>query len=172
MALVTQGFEITVTVQDNGKGKSTLTYVCDPATVPDYATAQTARGAVVSALSDIIQGVIVGTTLKEVQYENAIVFPASNIEIENKASITVQINGQNRKANLTVPTVSPAIFNGASGASADQVDVTDLFLEAYVDLFRHTTGYFYVSRDLHVADSPNGNGIVVGKRISAKNNNG
>ncbi|AXF52326.1 MAG: hypothetical protein [Circular genetic element sp.] len=172
MALVTEGFEVVLSVQDNGKGKSNLTYVCDPAIVTDFATAQAARAAAAAALANVIQGVIVGTRLTEVQFEDSIVYPVSNIEIENKASVTVQLDGLNKKGNLKIPTVSPAIFIGNSGVAADQVDVLDPFLVAYVDLFRNTTGQFYIATDQKVADTPNGNGIVVGKRISSKNNNG
>jgi len=172
MALLVQGFEVTLTVQDNGKGKSTLKYLCDPALVVTFADAQAARDSAVSALNDIIQGVITGTSVKEIQYEDAIVYPVSNIEIENKGSVTLALFASNRKGNLQIPTVSPAIFNGTSGSSADQIDVEDSFLVTYVDLFRNTTGVFFISRNQKVANSPNNNGIVVGKRISAQNNNG
>jgi len=170
MALVTEGFEVTITVADNGDNRSTLTYVCDPANVPDFATAQTARLAVITALNGVTDAVIVGTTLKEVQYEDAIVLPAALVENENKASVTVQILGQNKKANIKIPAATPTIFNGASGASANQIDVTDALLISYVAMFR-AAGYFTLSDGEKVAESPN-NGIVVGKRISAKNNNG
>lgn len=172
MALVTKGFEITATIQDNGKGKSTLTFVCDPAVVTDFATAQTTRNTLMANLSNVIQGVITGNSIKEIQFEDNIVYPVSNIEIENKASISLALQSTNDKGNLQIPTVSPAIFNGLSGDSADQIDVTDPFLVAYVDMFRHTTGPFFIRRTNKVADSPNGNGIIVGKRISAQNNNG
>ena len=172
MAFITQGFEVTLTIIDNGKGSSTLTYVCDPAVVTTFAEAQAARDAAVSALSDVTQGVISGTSVKELQFEDAIVFPASNIEIENKASISVALFASNKKGNIQLPTASPSIFVGVSGASADQVDVLDPFLETYVDQYRNTTGVFFISKNEKVADSPNGNGIIVGKRISAKNNNG
>lgn len=172
MAIITTGFEVTITLQDNGKGKSTLRYVCDPAVVTNFTEAQAARDAAVAALADVTQGVIVATSLSELQEEDAIVYPASNVEIENKGSITVQLFGTSRKGNITLPTISPAMFIGTSGEAADQIDVTNAFLEAYADLFRHTTGEFFIARDQKIADSPNGNGIVVGKRISAKNNNG
>ena len=172
MVLITEGFEVTCTVQDNGKGKSTLSYPLDPANVADFAAAQTARTAIVAALNGVTQGSIVGTTLKETQYENAIVFPASNVEIENKASITVQIRGKNKKANIRIPAVDPALFNGMSGAAADQIDVNNAALGAYVALY-YPTAPVFISDGEHVDNQePNNNGIVVGKRISAKNNNG
>lgn len=171
MSLVTEGFEITVTVADNGNNRGTLTFVCDPATVPDFATAQTARTSIVSALDTITQAVIVGTTLKEVQYEDTIVYPASLVELENKASITFQILGQNNTGNLKIPAPIPTLFNGTAGKAANQVDVTNAALTTYVGNF-FTAGYFTIARGQKIAQNPNTNGVIVGKRISAKNNNG
>ncbi|MCG8434555.1 MAG: hypothetical protein MJA83_11035 [Gammaproteobacteria bacterium] len=172
MALITEGFEVTITLIDNGKGVSTLTYVCDPAVVTTFAEAQTARDNAVSALADVTQGTIVRTSVKEKQFEDNIVYPGSNVEIENKGSVTVQLYQSPDKGNFTLPTISPAMFVGTSGQAADQIDVTNPFMTAYADLFRHTTGEFFIEKNQKIADSPNGNGIVVGKRISAKNNNG
>lgn len=171
MALVTEGFEITITVADNGNNRGTYTYVCDPVTVPDFATAQTARTSIVGALDTLTQCIIVGTSLKEVQYENAIVYPASLVELENKASITYQILGQNKKGNLKIPAPIPSLFNGTAGAAANQVDVTNAALTTYVGNF-FSAGYFTISDGEKIAQDPNTNGVIVGKRISAKNNNG
>lgn len=171
MTLVTEGFEISITLMDNGGNKSTMQFVCDPANVTNYADAQTARTAMISALGGISQSVIVGTALKEIQYEDAIVYPASLVENENKASITLQILGKNKKANIRIPAPEPVIFNGLSGGGANQVDTTQALVTTLAGMF-HATGYFLISDGEKVALSPNGNGVVVGKRISAKNNNG
>lgn len=171
MALVTEGFEVTITVADNGANSGTYTFVCDPATVPDYATAQTARTSIRSAFDALTQCVVVGTSLKEIEYEDAIVYPSSGVELEDKASITYQILGQNKKGNLKVPSPIPALFNGDAGASANQVNVGAPLLTAYMGNF-FTAGYFTISDGEKVAQDPNSNGVIVGKRISAKNNNG
>lgn len=171
MALVTEGFEVTVTVADNGNNRGTYTYVCDPTNVPDFATAQTARTSIVTALDTLTQCIIVGTSLKEVQYEDTIVYPASLVELENKASITYQILGQNKKGNLKIPAPIPALFNGTAGSAANQVDVTNAALTTYVGNF-FSAGYFTISDGEKIAQDPNSNGVIVGKRISAKNNNG
>jgi hypothetical protein len=171
MALVTEGFIVTVTLMDNGGNTSTLTFVCDPLTVTDFATAQTARLSIRSALEGVTDAEVIGTTLKEVQYEDDIQYPASGIENENKASITLQIFGKNKKANIKIPAPKPTLFVGASGDAANQIDVTDPLLTTYVGNFL-TAGYFTISDGEKIAPTPNGNGIVVGKRITAKNNNG
>lgn len=172
MAIQSDGFTITMTVKDNGKGTSIKKYNLDPAVVVDFAGAQLARNAIYDALSGVIQGVIVATKLSEGQFENAIVYPVSNIEIENKGSVSVAIQGSADTGNFEIPTVSPDIFVGLSGGAADQIDVTNAEVVAYADLFRHTTGVAFINRTQKIADSPNGNGIIVGKRVSSKNSNG
>lgn len=171
MALVTQGFVVTITAIDNGGNTVTKRYECDPATVPDFATAQTARTSIVTAFKGVSDLVVVSTLLEEKQYEDAIVYPTSLIEAENKASITLQLLGSNKKANHKIPAPKPTLFIGASGESANQIDVTDALLTTYFGNFL-TAGYFTISDGEKVAADPNGNGIIVGKRISAKNNNG
>lgn len=171
MALVTEGFEIMITVADNGNNRGTYTFICDPANVPDFATAQTARTSIRTAFDALTQAVIVGTRLTEVQYEDAIVYPASLVELENKASITYQILGQNKKGNLKIPAPIPTLFIGSAGNAANQVNVVEPLLTTYVGNF-FSAGYFTISDGEKIAQDPNGNGVIVGKRISAKNNNG
>lgn len=171
MTLVTEGFEVQISVVDNGNNRGTYTFICDPANVPDFATAQTARTSIRSAFDALTQAVVVGTRLTEVQYEDAIVYPTSLVELENKASITYQILGKNKKGNLKIPAPIPALFQGDAGDAANQVDVTAPLLTTYMGNF-FTAGYFTISDGEKVAQSPNSNGVLKGKRISAKNNNG
>ncbi len=171
MALVLEGFEVTISVVDNGGNKGTYTFVCDPATVPDFETAQTARTAIVTAFGTVTQCAIVGTSLKEIQYEDSIVYPPTGVELEDKASITYQILGKNKKGNFKIPSPIPSIFVGSAGEAANQVDVKNPALTTYAGNFGDT-GYFVISDGEKISDNPNGNGLIVGKRISAKNNNG
>lgn len=171
MALVLEGFEITISVVDNGGNKGTYKFVCDPANVPDFETAQTARTAIVTAFDAVTQCTIVGTSLKEIQYEDAIVYPLAGVELEDKASVTYQILGKNKKGNFKIPSPIPSMFVGAAGEAANQVDVQNPALTIYAGNFS-STGYFLISDGEKIADDPNNNGLIVGKRISAKNNNG
>jgi hypothetical protein len=160
-----------VTVADNGNNRSTLTFICDPANVPDFATAQTARLSIIGALNGVTQSVIVGTSLKETQYEDAIVYPASGVENEDKASITYQILGQNKTGNLKIPAPDPTLFVSLTGNAANIIDNQDALLTTYLGNFQ-ASGYFTISDGEKVAANPAPNGILRGKRTSAKNNNG
>lgn len=170
MALVSNGFRVSMTVMDEGGNKSTLTFKCDPATVPDYATALNAQATLATNFNAVSDGVITDMRVEEVFVENAIVFPGSLVQVETKASITVALNATSKKANFKIPAPTDAIFNGASGAAYNQVDVNNASLATYVAQY-HPTGFFFISDGEHVATAPN-NGMLIGKRISAKNNNG
>lgn len=167
MTLVVEGFEITLTAADQGDNRVTKTFVCDPAVVTDLATAETARSGLATLWVSVSEAVIVGMSIKQIWYEDAIALPTGNVENENKASITAQILGQNKKANVRIPAPLIAIFNGTTGSAANQIQPGNLSLIAYLEQF--TTGEpFYISDGEKLAS-----GIaLVGKRISAKNNNG
>lgn len=173
MAIQTIGYAVKMTVRDNGKGRSTLTFNLDSTKVPDMLTARIARSAIYDALSDVTDGVISNTSLNELQFENALVLPVSNVEIENKAAISVQLIGKTRPATMTIPAVTPSIFIGLSGASADQVNVNNASVTAYASLYHDdATGYCTISDGDKVAVTPNANGVIIGKRMSSKNTNG
>ena len=168
MALVSNGFWLTITIADNGDNRGTLEFQGDPAVLVDFATALTQSAALIEDLQNLIQGTIVGYSVQERFFEDALVLPASNVELENKASITYAIAGTNKKGNLKLPTPTPVagvVFQAASGAAANQVAVTSTFLSDYFDNFRAGGGFL-------ISDGEKAGDILVGKRISAKNNNG
>jgi hypothetical protein len=139
--------------------------------VVDFATAQTAEISIRTALQNVTGSIVVGSSIKEIRYNDAIVLPAAGVQNENKASITLQILGQNKKANMKIPAPLQTLFVGLTDQAADQIDVLDPLLTAYFGNFL-TAGYFTLSDGEKVAPDPNGNGIIVGKRVHAKNNNG
>lgn len=168
MALVSTGFWVTITVADNGDNRGTLEFQGDPAVLVDYATAAAQALLLIADLQNLIQGVITGYTVTERFAEDAIVLPASNVELENKASITYSIAGGNKKGNLKIPTPTPTalvVFVADSGAAANQVNTGSTFLQDYFDNFRAGGGFL-------ISDGEKANQVLVGKRISAKNNNG
>jgi len=165
MAIVTQGWELSISLVDNGANVTTLSWQANTAVVTDYATAQAARDALVTDLAAISDSVIVGTRLTEVEYNDSVAYPVAGVENENKASITYLIQGTNKKGNLQIPAPKIAIFVNPSGPSANVVNVQQALVTAYCDNFR-TTGGWYVS------DGESLQTILKGKRISAKNNNG
>jgi hypothetical protein len=165
MAIVTKGFELSISVADNGANVSTLSWEANTAVVTDFATAVTARDGLVTDLSAITDSIIIGTRLTEVQYEDSVAYPVAGVENENKASISYLITGTNEVGNLKIPAPVQDIFVSPTGPSANVVDVGDALVTAYTDNFRVTGGWA-------VSDGQSLQTVLKGKRISAKNNNG
>jgi len=163
MALVQTGFYMSVSLIDNGGNRSTLQYHMRDAT---YVLASASAPIVIAELQAVTDSVIESWSLQERFGEDSFAYPASGVENENKASITVQLAGAgNGKANIKIPAPKPAIFMDVTGPGANQVDVTDTDVLDYVALFQ-AAGKCYIS------DGETALQIVSGKRISAKNNNG
>ncbi len=161
MALVTKGYYCRITLVDNGNNRTIKTY---DLRATDMAAATTAVTALRAALLGVTDSVISAYNIAERFYENALAFPASGIENENKASISVIVT-DSESANLKIPAPKPAIFTGTSGGAGNIVDVTNAALITYTDVFR-SAGECYISDgdDLLLVSS--------GKRISAKSSNG
>lgn len=170
MALVSTGFEITASLTDNGGNVSTLTYICDPAVVTDYTEALTARALLATNLNSVTDSTIGKMTIKEVFEEDAFVYPPALVENENKASITVALVGKAQKGNIQIPAPIDGMFIGTAGPTHNVVNTGNASLATYVSMF-HPTGPFFISDGDKIATTPN-NGMLKGKRISAKNNNG
>lgn len=168
MAIVSSGFWVTMTLADHGGNTSTLQFQCDPATVADFAAAVAAAAALWTDLDALTDAVLTGYNIAERYYNDAIALPAGGVENEDKASITYSIQDTNKKGNLKVPApinTAGVVFIGTSGASANQVATTSTAIQNYADNFR-TAGAFLIS------DGEKLNQVLVGKRISAKSNNG
>lgn len=165
MALVTKGWELSISLVDNGGNVSTLSWEANTAVVTDYTTAAAQRQNLITDLLAVTNSVIKGTRLSEVQYEDALVFPAQNIENENKASITYLIAGTNEYGNLKIPAPKIGLFVASSGSSANIVNVSSNLVTDYAANFEVTGGWF-------VSDGQSLDSVLKGKRVSAKNNNG
>lgn len=167
MAIISAGFEIQLSAQDQGGNTVNKTYETDPAVVIDLVTAEAARAALQAAWVNVSELVISGMSIKEKFTNDALVLPTGNVEAENKASMTGQLVGTSDKANIKIPAPLITIFNGATGAAANQVDVNDAALLVY-------TAQYIAGQPFMLSDGQKLSSAVmlVGKRISAKNNNG
>jgi len=167
MALVTQGYEAAVSLVDNGGNVSSLQYNLVSA---DFATAVTDTATVIAALKAVTNCVVLGYAIKEVFLEDAFAYPAAGIEIEDKASITVKLEGAGiQRANLRIPGPKIGIFTAATGGGANIVDVSDADLNTYVGLYKTTGGVATISDGEKVADTTP---ILSGRRVSVASTRG
>lgn len=163
MALTSVGFFLSVQLVDGGDNTSVLRYEL---TAADYATAVTDTAIVLAALQAVTDGVVRKYSINHVYGEAAFSFPAATVQVENKASITVLLEGNdNKKANIKIPAPVIGIFVDTTGGGSNVVDLSDAALLAYFALFQ--TGNECLLSDGEVADS-----MVSGKRIHAKSNFG
>lgn len=150
MALVakTHPFQLVVTLVDNGANETTKTYEMQAA---DAATAATDAAAIMAALNGVTDCVIKAYSINHQFVEDALVLPASGVENQNQALLTVQLASDPTKTGtLTIPGAAPGIFVAASGENANVVDTGDAQVNAYVELFT-TTNEAYMS-DGELAD--------------------
>lgn len=133
MALVANGWELTVSLIDNGGNVSNKVYNLTSASAAE-ATTDTAT--ILAALDAVTDAVIKSYRISEVYIEDALVLPAGMVQIENLASIVAQVSGDPlKKANFLIPAPNAGIFVGISGTAANQVDVQDTALVTYATIF-------------------------------------
>jgi len=154
--MVSNGWWVTIGLVDNGGNKTTRNYQLNSVTPVEAATD---TGTIVTALGGVSDAVIVSQSTYERFVNDAVVYPASGVELENLAMLSFNIVDHPEKAWTTsIPAPKPAIFMATSGAAANIVDVGDAAVVAYAALFK-TGGVAFVS-DGEVADVLTG-----GKRI-------
>jgi len=162
MAIVTNHFEITVKLVDEGANFSTMTFQCRDAA---YADAVLAKTALVAALDAVTDCVIQRVSINEVWANDAFAYP-TGVETANKLSMTVELaGGIGKKANIKVPGPIDALFGASGTAGFNTLDTSNAAIGTYTDLFK-AGGDFYISdgEDLSV--------LISGKRIHAKQYDG
>ena len=163
MALLPGGFDLRITLVDNGGNASTLSF--DLRAV-DHATAVTDTAAIIPIVAAATNSVISRYTISQKWEEDSFAYPVAGVENEDKASITVLLAGAGaKKANIKIPAPKIGMFVAATGPGANQVNVADPIVTNYVGMFL-AAGQCYIS-DGETADS-----AISGKRVSAKNNRG
>lgn len=136
MAFVNDGFELDVTLGGIDDSTQTRNYQFD-GTVATYADAVTATTAVLAALANVSDGVVKGYTIKARSVEDAYNRPSvATAERGDAALVSGEIDGNPLKAwNFTVPYPKQGIFLAPAGKNYNVVDISDIALIAYKDLF-------------------------------------
>jgi hypothetical protein len=160
MALVADGFAMTVTLQDTQGDTVTKRYALRGA---DAAAAAADGVAIRTALAAVSESQIIGYSVGEVFIENAPAFPA---DADNSIKARVSWRKTNaRAASFDIPSPVEGIFVGTTGQANNTVDMTDAALLAYAALF-YSTGNAFISddEDLAVGGGLDGQRVSVVKR--------
>lgn len=162
MSIVTDHFEITVKLVDEGANFSTLTFQCRDTAYADVVTAKTA---LVAALLNVTDCVIQRVSINEVWANDAFAYP-EGVETANKLSMTVELaGGIGKKGNIKVPGPKPALFGASGTAGFNTLNTANAAILTYTDLFK-AAGEFYTS------DADDLETLISGKRIHAKQYDG
>lgn len=135
MALVAKAhpFQLVVEIADNSGKTTKKTFELQSA---DAAAAATDAAAVLAAFNAVTAGVVKSYSINQVFVENALVLPASGVENENQALLSIRLASDPTKyGGFAIPAADPAIFVAASGAGANQVDTGNAQLNTLVALF-------------------------------------
>lgn len=167
MALVSNGFVGYVTLIDSGGDSSTLSYQLVAA---DAAAAATAMGTILTALGAVTDAAVKSYSVAEVFVENALTFPLAGTHVENRAVVTVQIDGEPlKKSTVVIPAPDVGIFVASVGPNSNVVDIADAALVSYIDIWRTTGALAKLSDGETVQDV---DGIIKGVRTHRKSSNG
>lgn len=161
MALVTDGFELSVGLIDNGRKAISKVFKLRAA---DAAAAATAAGEVLSDLNGVTDLAITGYRLTEVFIEDALTVPtALNAQAENIARVSIQLaTSPLKKATIDIPGPADTLFAGAAGtAGYDVVDINDALLQAWTANYR-ASGTVFISDG---EDAAAANEIIRGARV-------
>lgn len=133
MALVSGGFELVVSLIDNGGNVSNKVYNLDSA---DAAAAASDAGTVLTALQGVTQAVVKSYRVSQVFVEDNLVLPAGMVQVENIAEIVMQLTSSPlKKVAHAIPAPNPAIFVGTQGPSANIVDTDNTALVDYASIW-------------------------------------
>lgn len=165
MALVANGFTLTVQFQDAAEDKTTRTYEMAATTA---AQAQTDAATAITAIKGVSEAGVVGYTVGARFVEDAYVAPAAAVEIENTAELLLNIAGSPvKKAPTNIPAPRPAIFVGVTGPNKNVIDTGNAEVVAFANQF-NAGG----ANTLRISDGETIDGVSKGRRIHKKSRKG
>jgi len=164
MALVSVGFQATVTLVDTGGNESNKQYEVRGATFADAATNVLALLTDIALVSDAI---VKGYRVSQVFANDAFAYPA-DAEIENQALIIVRLaTNPTKTASVLIPAPKDTLFVGASGPTYNVVDMADANVLGYIGNFL-AAGTCFISDGEDMAVD----GGISGHRIHRQSNRG
>jgi len=149
MALVSAGYELTVTLVDNGGGSTKRSFKLrddDPLDIP------TVVGDILTDLNAVTDLVVSSYKIGEVFVEDALALPTSlNAQKEMNARVVLQLaSSPLKKAVIEIPAPIVGMFGAAGTPAYNEVDISNDLLEAYVANFM-AAGTAYISDGEDVA---------------------
>lgn len=173
LAYGTTPVKLVVTLRDEAQNQTTKTFIV-PTSVWNpasdlWADLVTIRDGLLTALNAITDALVWKASIMIGQAEDTSTGGAANSEVENIASVVVNLATIGKTAVLAVPAPVIGLFEGASGKPKNIVDIADAALLTYVDEFQTTGGNFVLSDGEFVDDTTP---VDSGKRIHRRSRKG
>lgn len=163
MALVSDGFRLTVTLVDTGANTTSKTF---DLTAADYATALADSAAIMASLNGVTDALVKGYSIAERYIENTPGLPLA-AEISDRASVLVQLaSNPFKKETIEIPAPIAGMFQGASGDAWNLVNVANAALGTFLAHF--ALGAEATISDGETIETP----ALKGKRIHVASRNG
>jgi len=157
MALVSTGFDLSITLLDNSGNDTTLN-VSMRETV--YATVVTDVATVLNALNAVSGGEVASYRITQVFQEDALSLPSVGFQAEVSASLTTFVEDMGtKKANFRIPMPVPSVFVATIGSGANVVNTA---LQAVLDYH----ALFTTSGVANISDGEVAGGLLAGVRVT------
>lgn len=126
MALVANGFGMTLSARDKIGNETTKEYVLTSA---NHAAAVTDSAIIITAFEGLSKAEVLNYEIKTKFIEDTVVVPTSDMVISQGISVTTALTTAGKKANWNVPMPEDAAMSG------NDVIVTNALVQAYQDIF-------------------------------------
>jgi len=166
MAFLASNFGVTVSFMDGGANVVTRDYEMDESVL----TFDDANTAALAILADIVAATDAALPRYRVYQNNdegSLVIPATTVQVENQASLTVLLTAAgNKKGNLNIPAPKAAMFvNPTNGPQNNIVNMSSSIVTNFLDNFT-------VAGDFTVSDGEEISRGLSGKRVHKRSNKG
>lgn len=166
MAFLASNFGATFSFMDGGGNVVTRDYEMDPDVVT-FDDANTAALAILTDIQAMTDAALPRYRVYQNNDEGALVIPATTVQVENTASLTVLLTAAgNKKGNLNVPAPKATIFvNPVNGPQNNIVNMSATPVVNFLANFE-AAGFFTVSDGEEIARG------LSGKRVHRRSNKG
>jgi len=165
MAWLAATFGCTVSYMDGGSNVTTREYMMDP-DVATFDDAAVAALAIIAKIVNLTDAALPSYRVFQVFNEGSLVIPAATVQIENCASLTVQLAAAgNKKGNINVPAPKIGAFVGSTGPQSNIVNMGAAIVTEFLANFL-VAGSFTVSDGEEITRGLNG------KRVHKRSNKG
>lgn len=168
MAFVDQGWKLVLTFVDGGGNPTTRTFnLTATDDEGDLAAVIADVQTIVTAWTAASDAVLVSQQVSKLTVNDAVVYPAATVQVENNAQISAKIAGiPNKSAVFEVPAPKITVFQNTTGPASNIVQFEDAPVPALVNIFK-AGGQAYISDGEVITDQG-----IKGKRVHHKNSKG